>query len=319
MATFAMFSVWAVLSASCNQAKSWLGSKSSTSSETEADSGETDESHVDSGRSATMVPNFQSGEPRRLAEIPDLATKEMSIRDDLQRSFCLYVYRLSLKSDFSKELGLLCDESRSPRPLFADLDRYAKIVGDKPQAVELGHTIDGDFVESINAVIYELPIPTRYFKEAKIQTYMMAPADFGYFRLEGKIAADLTAELGGDLQFGKYKLAYNSSSRMPDGQSFFNARETEMNTYQVQGGETNIGLGTEHLWGTNADYSYLNTITVTIGTKAGGTALLSISRVRVRHNGYPEEARRLPIDSATAQATHVHDGVLYELAHRILK
>jgi hypothetical protein len=319
ISNFALFALWSSFFAGCNQGKSWLGVKPSTSAETQPGSGERDDQSPGERQPGKMILNFQSGEPRGLGEISELSTKETSIREDLQKSFCLYVYRLSPKSDFSKELGLLCDENRSPRPLFSDLDRYSKVVGDKPQAVELGHTIEGDFVESTNAVIYELPIPTRYFKEASIQSFMMAPADFGYFRLEGRIAADLASELGGDLQFGKHRLAYKSSSRMKDGKTFLNERETEMNTYQVQGGETNLGLGTEHLLGNNPDYIYLNTVTVTIGTKSGGTALLSVSRVKVRHNGYPEEARRLPIDSATAQATHVHDGVLYELAQRIIK
>ncbi len=303
----------------CNGSKIWPAAKGPSSGGESTEVRPVADHGADARGSAKMVVQFQPTPLRSLGEIEGLGAREKTIREDLQKAFCVFVYRLSLKSDFSKEIGLLCDETRSPRPLFGDLDRYSKVPGERPQGVELEHKIDGEFVESTSAIIYEVPIPTRYFKEARIQEYMMAPADFDYFRFESKIAADLGGELGGDLQFGKYKLAYKSVTKTKDGNIFTNDRETEMNTYQVQGGETNLGFGTEHLLGTNTDYVYLNTITITIGTKAGGTALLSISRVKVRHNGYPENARRLPIDTATAQATHVRDGVLYELASKIIK
>lgn len=303
----------------CNGAKMWPGSKGASSGAEPQDVRPAADHTENPEGPAKMVVRFQPAPLRSLGEIEGLGSKEKTIREDLQKSFCIFVYRLSLKSDFSREIGLLCDETKAPRPLFGDLDRYSKVTGGQPQGVELEHKIDGEFVESTSAIIYEVPIPTRYFKEARIQEYMMAPADFDYFRFESKIAADLGSELGGDLQFGKYKLAYKSVTSTKDGKIFTNDRETEMNTYQVQGGETNLGFGTEHLLGKNTDYVYLNTITITIGTKVGGTALLSITRVKVRHNGYPENARRLPIDTATAQATHVRDGVLVELASRIIK
>jgi hypothetical protein len=303
----------------CNGAKIWSDAKSAPSGDQSQET-RPGADHTENPKGpAKMVVQFQPAPLRSLGEVEGLGAKEKTIREDLQKSFCIFVYRLSLKSDFSKEIGLLCDETRAPRPLFGDLDRYSKVTGDQPQGVELEYKIDNEFVESTSAIIYEVPIPTRYFKEARIQEYMMVPADFDYFRFESKIAADLGEELGGDLQFGKYKLAYKSVTRTKDGKIFANDRETEMNTYQVQGGETNLGFGTEHLLGKNIDYVFLNTITITIGTKAGGTALLSISRVKVRHNGYPENARRLPIDTATAQATHVRDGVLVELASKIIK
>lgn len=274
---------------------------------------------VKTSKSEKLTLTFESGTPRKLSEVKELAGKSTTMRDDLKEAFCIHAYKLPLKSDFNQELGLLCDSARKPLPLFLDLDRYSKVVGDKPQGIELEHSVDGDYSASTVAAIYEVPLAPKFVKEGHIPDYMAAPADFGYFKQESRIVGDLSASLGGDLQFGKHKLSYKSSNTAKDGKTYTNERATELNAYQTQGGETNIGTATEHLLGPNKDYQYFNTITVTIGTKSGGSALLTLIRVKVRHNGFPEDARRLAIDSATAQASHVREGVMDEMAFRINK
>ena len=87
----AWFSLCCSLLVGCNQGKPWPGSGSSKSAETQPASGDAEGHSADQHPPGTMILDFKSGDPRRLTEIPDLSTKETSIREDLQKSFCLYV------------------------------------------------------------------------------------------------------------------------------------------------------------------------------------------------------------------------------------
>ena len=256
---------------------------------------------------------------RRLSEIPGLSAAPTMIRPDLMTEFCIHVYKLPLKADFNTELAYFCDPNKKPTSLFTDIDRYLKIQADKIQAVDLVYQVDGARSKSVVIGISEVPIPPKFVREAHIADFMVARAEFGNFTHDGKVVSDQSAALRGTLQFGKYVLAYDTTNTTKDGKSFSNSRSTEANAYQAKVGDPDIGICTEHLLGNSDSYKYYKTVTIIIGTASGGSAIISLANLDVANNGYPNDARASAIDSGTAQATHVHDGVLAEKADRIIR
>jgi hypothetical protein len=263
--------------------------------------------------------DFPSSEVRTLASIPDLGAQKTTIKKELMDQFCVHSYKLPLKDNFDTELGYFCDASKKPTVLFANIDRYSKIVKDFPVAAEIESGVEGAYSKSVVVAIYEVPIPPKFVKEGHIPEFMTALAKFPYFKQEGKIQKDLNSDFGGDLQFSKYELYYGTENKTKDGKTFSNERVTQFNAYQVHGGNADIGLGAEHMLGSNAKYKYFKTLTITIGTESGGAAVITLANLNVVNNGYPEDARKMAIDTATAQAAHVREGVLKEKADRILK
>ncbi len=259
--------------------------------------------------------SFASAPVQTWAEVGDLSTVPTAIRADLKDIFCVHVYKLPLKSDFSAELSVLC-ENKKPKDTFTLIDRYAGLVDDAPRSVkiDLQHEDDG-FTRGTYVTVYRVPIAPKWVRSANIPSYMVATSQFPYVKLEGEVKEDLTASLGGDLQFGKWRLAYHSDVQTPAQTSFSNDRNTELNSYQVEGGNPDIGIGAEHLIdGGNPDFKYYNTTTITIGNEDGGSTLITIIRLAVRNNGFPELAEQVFSDIATSQATQVHHGLMAEKA-----
>ena len=252
-----------------------------------------------------------------LAEAAGLKDKTPTVRPDLADLFCVHAYKLPLRANFDKELAVLCTANK-PNGTFADLDRHAQIVGEVPRSVKLSMEQKGAYTEAVYATVYALKIPPKWVKSGKIHEYMMTPSYLNYVTLDGKVTKDLTADVGGDLQFSRLEMAFKTDVKTPDGKPFVNERKTEFNGYQVNGGNPDIGIGTEHLiGGPTADYPVFNTITVTIGDKAGGSLLITIIRMSVKNNGYLDLADKVISDTATAQATNVHDGLKQELANYV--
>lgn len=251
--------------------------------------------------------------PIETLEQQDLSSYAVTARTELLDAFCIHVYKLPFKYDFSAELAYLCADKK-PTATFAAIDRFAKLVGDKPKAAQLALSHNGNITEAAFATAYVLPIPPKWVRTGKIQEYMVKPSEFPNASLYGEVAADMTAETGGDLQFSKYRLYYRTTNKTDDGKTFLNERTTDFEAFQVQGGNPDIGIGAEALATANKDYPYFNTITVTIADQDGGSIVLTVVRLAVNNNGYPEVAARLASDTMLAQATNVHDGMMDTLS-----
>lgn len=269
----------------------------------------------------TLTIDFETAPIKQITDIPELKNKPETIRKDLMDAFCIHVYKLPLQdpeNKFQNELGVLCGPDKKPTPMFSQIDRYTKVNPEATRGIEISSIIDGDYHRSLVISAVSVPIPPKFVKEAKIQSYMTAPANFGYFTQESGVKKDLNSQIGGDLGFARYELFYTTKNTTNDGKTFRNERSSQFNAYQVQGGNPDIGLGTEHLIGNNSDYRFFKTITVTIGNVDGGSTIISIGHVDVKHNQYPKDARRLAIDTATATSQHVRAGVLAEMKDRII-
>lgn len=273
------------------------------------------EKSKDSATQDEGLRSFASAPVQTWAEVGDLSAEPTAIRKELKDIFCVHVYKLPLKSDFNAELAVLCD-NKKPNEAFTQIDRYAGRIGSAPRSVklELEHEADG-FTRGTYVTVYRVPIAPKWVRSAQIPSYMVATSEFPYVKLEGEVLEDLTDSLGGDLQFGKWRLSYHSDVQTPAQTSFSNDRKTELNSYQVEGGNPDIGIGAEHLIDSgNPDFKYYNTTTITIGNEDGGSTLITIIRLSVRNNGFPELAEQVFSDIATSQATQVHHGLMKEKA-----
>jgi len=261
-----------------------------------------------------LTVDFETAPIKKIDEIPELAGKPETIRRDLMEAFCIHVYKLPLQDPdkFQTELAVLCGPDKKPTLMFSQIDRYTKVNPENTRGIEISSTVDGDYHRSLVISAVSVPIPPKFVKEASIQEYMTAPADFGYFSQDSRVVKDLNSQIGGDLAFGRYELFYSTKNTTDDGKTFRNERSSQFNGYQVQGGNPDIGLGTEHLIVVNKDYRFFKTITVTIGDINGGSTIISIGHVDVKHNQYPKDARKLAVDTATATSRHVRAGILAE-------
>ncbi len=258
---------------------------------------------------------FVTADAIGFVDVPELKAQSTAIRKDLAEQFCIHVYKLPMKSDFTAELAVLCTDKK-PNETFTDFDRHAGLVAGQPRSIKLSleHKADG-YTSALFGTVYRVPIVPKWVRSAKIPYYMTGASEFSYLKREGEVLDDLSDELGGDLQFGKWRLAYKSDIQTPTSSQFSNQLKTELNSFQVHGGNPDIGIGAEHLIGTdNPDYRLYNTTTVTIGNDDNtSSTLITIIRVEVKNNGFPETAEKVISDAATSQATHVHDGLIREL------
>ena len=254
-----------------------------------------------------------------LTTIDGLDNHKAKVRSDLKPIFCQHVYLLPLKSDFDKELGYLCEDGK-PSAGLNNLDLAASAVGDDPKPIEISTEHEGEYTTGFYAVAYHVPVPPKWVRNSSIPYFMMTDAEYGEVTVDGEVDQDLTASIGGDLQFGKYNLSYATDVATPDDKPFANSRKTEFNAYQVHGGNPDIGIGTEHLTDdSNADFEFFNGITVTIGTEGGGSLLITLIRSKVRNNGYEDLARKAFAYTTYAQGTSVRAGILKQMAHRIIE
>jgi|GEM_PF-6029313 len=258
---------------------------------------------------------FAAADAIGFADVPELKAQTTAIRKDLAEQFCIHAYKLPMKSDFTAELAVLCTDKK-PNETFADFDRHAALVGGQPRSIKLSleHKADG-YTSALFGTVYRVPIVPKWVRSAKIPYYMTGASEFSYLKRQGEVLDDLSDELGGDLQFGKWRLTYKADIQTPASSQFSNQLKTELNSFQVHGGNPDIGIGAEHLIDIeNPDYRSYNTATVTIGNDDNtSSTLITIIRVEVKNNGFPETAGKVISDTATSQATHVRDGLIREL------
>lgn len=258
---------------------------------------------------------FTSYEVQSWDSITDLANDQPMIVPELQTTFCLHVYRLPLKANFDDLLGVLC-ENKKPTETFDKIDRYAGRVGSNPRAakINLAHEPDG-FTKGTYIVAYRVPIQPKWVRTAAVPQYMVATSQYDYALLSGTILEDLNATLGGDLQFSKVRMQARMDITTPDGHSFSNQRNTEINGFQVVGGNAAMGIGSEHLIDkNNPDFKDYRTMTLMISNTDYSATLITVITLHIRNNGFPEVAERVFSDITTSQAIQVRDGLMAELA-----
>lgn len=250
--------------------------------------------------------------------VDSLESFDLTIPTELKEAFCVHAYMLPLKSDFNEELATLCTDGL-PNETFDKLDRFAKLVGDEPRSLKFEIQHEGNRSKGLFATVYELPIQPKWIRSADIGSFMVKESTYDYMQQTG-FSINFDGDVGGDLQFGKSTLEYEATVETPDGQTFSNQRRTELNSYQVQGGNSNIGMGAEHLVSSEDDaYLKYNTVTVTIGTESDGSVLITIINLDVNNNEFPALAEQVMSDIATAQATHVRNNLWNSLQDHVIE
>ena len=263
----------------------------------------------ENGSDAEAGEMFVSHEIATFDQIAGLNSAQLIVPVELRNNFCKLVLKLPLKSDFSKEVGYLCQDN-VPTPTFDQFERLAQLVGSTPRAIKLHTSHNGNETHAIFGTAIHVPMEPKWVRNEPIQGFMTTDSKYDYVALEGQVTADLEQELGGDLQFSKYNLNYKTDIDTQDGGRILNDRNTQFNSYQVQGGNPDIGFGGEHLSdANNPDFKIYNTITVTIADGNRGSLMFSIVQVLVDNRGYPQLTEKSISDIAAAQATHILRGV----------
>ena len=241
--------------------------------------------------------------------VSNLNTVGPIVPQELKDEFCAHVNKLPLKADFSVEIGVLCVDGK-PSTDFENFERLAQVSGSNARPVKLFTQHNGNETHSMFGTAIYVPMEPKWVRNEPIQSYMTTDSFYDYVTLTGSIKSDLNSELGGDLQFAKYALNYKTDIDTQDGNRILNERNTQFNSYQVQGGNPDIGFGGEHLIDeNNPDYKLYNTITLTIADGKGGSLMFSIVQVRADNRGYPTITERSISDIAAAQANHIYTGV----------
>lgn len=258
---------------------------------------------------------FSSSGVNTWETIGDLSNDPLIIRQDLKPIFCEDAYYLDLVDDFSETLGVICTDKK-PNDVFDKLDRYSSRVTTAPLTVQLAmeHGEDG-FSTGSYVVVYRYPIEPKWVRTGSIVKFLYSNTEYDYLRFTGSVTANLSKDLAGTLQFGKWQMNARMDITTPDGLRFANSRNTEMNSFQVTGGNPNIGLGAERLLDKdNPDYKNYQTATVTLATVDGGSIMFTLIRATTRNNGYKETAEKIFNDLALSQGVHVYDGIMQQYA-----
>ncbi|WP_141734651.1 hypothetical protein [Oligoflexus tunisiensis] len=259
-------------------------------------------------------PRFFASEPVQTWEdVPDLSQEDTALRADLKEDFCAQAERLALTTDFYVDLTLLCDDGK-PHEMLDRIDRYAGHVGDAPRSIKLDleHEADG-FTRVTYLTAFRVPLDPQAVRKASLPTFMVAASRFPYVHLEGTVLADPKSQ--DDPDTGPWHLSYRAQVETSARISFSLERRTELRSYPLEDGNPDINLSAEHLIGaSHPDFKFYNTTTMTMGHEEGGSTLITITRLSVRHNGFPELAEQIFSDLASAQAMQIQDGLLSEMA-----
>lgn len=259
---------------------------------------------------------FANFEIRKFEALGDLAAQPLLTRADLRTIFCVDGYKLPMFADFNDLLGLLCTDGQ-PNPRFEKLDQFAGHVGDKPYALEvdLKNSEDG-YSAGIYVVAYRVPVAPKWLRTASIPTYMVSSIEFDDAKSSGQVTADLTKTIGGTLQFGKWTTSSKMDIATPSGESVTYVRTTELNSYQVQGGNSDLGLALEHRTsGSDANFRQYRVMTVSIANQDGSTTMITFMNMEMANRGFPDFTRQLMNNMANAQNIRIHAGIIAE--HRI--
>ena len=267
------------------------------------------------GHVSSFYRKFTSSDPMTWDRIGDLSNDAPMIRPELKDLFCEDAYKLNLLDNFDALLAILCTDKK-PNETFDKLDRYGSRVTNAPVTVRISmeHGDDG-FSTGAYVVVYRFPVEPKWLRTAAIVHYLYNNSEYDYLKFTGSVVANLSRTLAGTLQFGKWQMTGFMEITTPDGKKFTNSRKTEMNSFQVTGGNPDIGLGAERLLDKdNPDYKNYQTATLTIGNQGGGSTLFTLIRVTTKNNGYKDISEKIFADLALSQGIHVFDGIMKEEA-----
>lgn len=245
----------------------------------------------------------------------DLSAHQGVIRQELKNAFCSQVNALPLAVDMSDVLGVLCTDKK-PNANFDQLDRFATKTQGKPQAIQMqvSHADDG-FSSGVYVAAYRVPIPPKWVRNAPIAQAAVQGGDFPNVKFSGRVTKDLSSSMGGGLQFGKWDMTAHMDITSPKGEPFSNDRNTTMDSYQVEGGNPDIGLGAEYLTDVaNPKYRYYRQATLTIGNQDGSSTMVQIVSVSIKNDGYPETMVQVFNDAANIAAKRIYEAILAKKA-----
>lgn len=243
-------------------------------------------------------------------QIGDLSKFAPLIKPELKNRFCLASYKLRLNQDFSELLNIVCTNNQ-PNEVFSRLDRLSgknsgKVVTVKHQ---IDHSNDG-FTSGILISAYRVPIVPKLLRHVPIATLISADSYFGYLKITGQLISDQSSTLGGDLQFGKWQLGSKVELKTSKGKVFESSRNTTLDTYQIEGGNTEMGIGVEYLTdANNPDYRYYQQATLSIANIDGTSTMLEIVRISTKNNDSPETIEQMFIDATAIAADQIQEGI----------
>lgn len=293
-----------------------LGACHKETSNSKASSPASPQSRVDLVSGEPLYPSLAADTWESLG---DLSTVEPTITQDVREAFCANAYGVRLMTDVQDFFDFLCTD-RKPNEAFDKLDRFAQQVGQSPRAFRhtIAHTPEGETV-GFYANAYKVPLSPKVVKKSDLTRYLIRPITFDYAKMTSTVAKNLTDTLGGDLQFGKWHLQTHLDVVSSDGVKFSNDRLTELNLYQLIGGNTDLGLATEHLIDvTNPDYREYRSMILTARNREGGSTILGFMRVAVRNQGYPEVVEKAFADITRIFALHVQSGLMNDVNSGVL-
>lgn len=234
-------------------------------------------------------------------------------RPELRAVFCIDAYKLTMHADFSDLLAILCTDGKA-HANFANFDSYAGSPGTTPRAMEIALEDSNDGYSTATYVVaYRVPVATKWLRTASIPTYMVSKINLNNATSSGKVTADLTKTLGGTLQYGKWHTASQMQIKTPSGEVYDYDRTTELNSYQVQGGNSDLGLALEHLTSTNDNnFRQYRVLTVSLANFDKTTTVITFMNISMANRGYAALTHQIMNNMANAQNIKIYNAILAE-------
>lgn len=247
--------------------------------------------------------------------VGDLASYQAHIRPELKDKFCVHGYLLPLVADMGALLDVLCTDKK-PNANFDKLDRYASKTQGRPEALQLTLThADDGYSSGVYVAAYRVPVAPKWARNAPIAQAAVQGGNFPNVKFSGRVTKDLSPTLAGGLQFGKWEMTAHMDITSPKGEPFSNDRNTVMDSYQVEGGNPDIGLGAEYLVDTaNPKYRRYHQATLTIANHDGSSTMIQIVSVSIKNDGFPETMVQVFNDAANIAAKRIYESILAKKA-----
>lgn len=242
--------------------------------------------------------------------VGDLSSHQPLMKQELKARFCLSSYKLIAHRDFSDVLDIICT-NKQPNENFDRLDRLASKGSGKPTTVQhfIEHTADG-FTSAKFVTVYRVPIVPKLIRHVPIANIISSESYFGYLKMSGKVLEDQSASLGGDLQYGKWLLSSRMELLTPDKTVFSSERKTTLDTYQLEGGSNEMGIGVEYLSeDNNPDYRHYHQATLSIANTDATSTMIQLVNITTRNNGFPTSIQQMFIDASTVAAEKIYEGI----------
>ena len=238
--------------------------------------------------------------------IPETSTEEIPMND-----FCDKVAKVNIVgADFSKEIALLCNGDKKTN-LFESLVNGAFAGGSSITLNEQSSSKKPDTEETSLTLVYGRKVSKTLLDIRALNSY---DALLGNLTLPGNVVdvAKVSEEKLNGLRFQTKTLKIDTVVKLPQGASFENSRETQVNDYQVAAGREDLAFSTEHLLKAkdNSDFSKANTLTVSLGNKSGTESyLISVVSFTTWNRGFHDTNVNSLKEITKAQAMKVYDRI----------